>query len=91
MSRHFKLQDFDENREPITFEANSKQYTVRDMTDEALREIDSANSMNIGQGAILNAQLAIFAGCDASEFAGLHFEQKRAIVNHIVNNIDGLK
>lgn len=88
MSRHFSLKDFTATREPITFEANGKEYTVLDMTDDHLREIDSVNSLNLNQGEILNAQLAIFTGCDASEFAGLHFEQKRAIANHIITNFD---
>ncbi len=86
--KHFSLSQETSLRDAITFEADGKEYTVRELTDELMDEVaEVADDPNLGVGESLSRQLGLFTGQDAAEFKALNVREKSAIIQHITGTV----
>lgn len=77
--------------EAITFKASGKTYTVLEVTDEMLEEVqrqgEAVNEGGEKLGSVLSAQLSLFTGMPREEFETLSLRQRAAICKWVSESL----
>lgn len=87
-NKHFNPNSEASLRDTLSFSIENKDYSVVHLNDEAMAKIaEIADDQSLTPGASLSEQLSVFTGQDPSEFSGVDFRVKAAIIGFITEQI----